>query len=71
MNGQQSFQHLPRNSTKELQIQQLYLPNQNTVKNEAFTLWEGQLSFKQYIPLTGAKFSIKLLELCEYNTVYV
>jgi len=71
MNGQQTFHHLPRKSTTELQIQQMYLPNQNTVKNEAFTLWEGQLSYKHYIPLTGAKFSIKLHDLCESHTVYV
>jgi hypothetical protein len=41
-------------------FQNLYLPNQNRATEEYLTLWEGRLSFRQYLPLTAAKFGVSL-----------
>jgi hypothetical protein len=48
-------------------FQNLHLLNQNTATDESLTLWQGHLSFRQYIPLKAAKFGIKLFKLCEYS----
>jgi hypothetical protein len=54
-----------------IQFQNLYILNQNIAIDESLTLWKGRLSFRQYIPLKGAKFGIKTYELCESSSGYV
>jgi hypothetical protein len=52
-------------------FQSACLPAQDRSFDESLTLWKGCLSFKQYIPLKVAKFSLKTFELCESCSRYL
>ena len=43
----------------------VYIPSENTSIVEELLLYQGRLSFKQYIPSKRARFGIKLFSLCE------
>lgn len=47
-----------------------YNLSQNISIDESLLLWNGLLSWRQYIPLKAAKFGLKTFELCESSTGY-
>lgn len=43
----------------------VYVPEDHMSIDEELLLWNGNLAFKQYIPMSWARFGIKVFSLCE------
>ena len=49
----------------------VYIPEQNIVVDEYFSLWKGRLKFCVYIPSKRECYGIKIYTLCESSTGYL
>jgi hypothetical protein len=65
------FKIFPVISHLNNRFQELYLPNQDISVGESLMLWEGHLSFKQYLCLKASKFGIRRYVLCDTTTGYL
>jgi hypothetical protein len=62
------FKIFPTVSHLNSKFQTLYHLSQNISVDRSLTLWKGQLSFRQYLPLKSSQFCIKFFELYDPQT---
>jgi hypothetical protein len=51
-------------------LRKTYMPEQNILVDENLIQFKGRLLMKQFIPITRARFEIKILFVCESKSGY-